>query len=508
MMADVSYNSGSDEQNIPKLIIRAIDSIRKIHKKRPEKEDIIHHVQKKHDITLSKATYEFDRMEETGEIFSVNRGEGKLSYFKSDEMQNTETIAELSEHFCNMRMSNSPSTETKHQDEEDSRARRALDFSPTDDFTRWLMNLVESQQGAYTELLQNLYLERDRNVDLSKRLKSYEEQLKTMSGKIEAIQISQENTRARGEKNTASPLTEITEGCPVLKLRQNKTSGHSLGHTSTDQLVDLRSQQHAKFIQHKIELQRNDTERDKQSVKPSGAFIAFDKEPAKVKTSVTTSNADKTQTQSTDSVSIQSHKLPTQSSSQNLRKHSSSNLDRSEVPDNDKNISQKKGDTWNDDITLVVGDSLCGGLDESKLSSRRNIKVRTFPGARVEDFYHYLVPLLKKQPRNLILAIGTNNCPLESAEEITNKISELVSFIKARVPDCCIAFAEIPIRNDNDLAKKTASKVNIVVKRIKDINILKQDNITEICLGKKGLHLNQRGTKTLALNIINYVRNW
>ena len=51
-------------------------------------------------------------------------------------------------------------------------------------------------------------------------------------------------------------------------------------------------------------------------------------------------------------------------------------------------------EVWKKGTVLIVGDSIVSGLRESKMSFRRNIKVRFFPGARIQDIYYYLVPLL------------------------------------------------------------------------------------------------------------------
>ena len=51
-------------------------------------------------------------------------------------------------------------------------------------------------------------------------------------------------------------------------------------------------------------------------------------------------------------------------------------------------------EVWKKGTVLIVGDSVVSGLRESKMSFRRNIKVRFFPGARIQDIYYYLVPLL------------------------------------------------------------------------------------------------------------------
>ena len=54
---------------------------------------------------------------------------------------------------------------------------------------------------------------------------------------------------------------------------------------------------------------------------------------------------------------------------------------------------------WPSGTCAIVGDSILSNIDERKISSRRNIKVRSFPGASCEDMKHYLVPILEKTPR-------------------------------------------------------------------------------------------------------------
>lgn len=53
---------------------------------------------------------------------------------------------------------------------------------------------------------------------------------------------------------------------------------------------------------------------------------------------------------------------------------------------------------WNHGCTLIAGDSILNGIDEKKLSKRRNVKVRNFPGATTADMKDYLKPLLRKNP--------------------------------------------------------------------------------------------------------------
>ena len=59
---------------------------------------------------------------------------------------------------------------------------------------------------------------------------------------------------------------------------------------------------------------------------------------------------------------------------------------------------------WPKNTTLIVGDSMISGIDQQRLLVKgRIIKVRSFPGAAINDMYHYIKPLLKKAPDNVIL---------------------------------------------------------------------------------------------------------
>ena len=79
--------------------------------------------------------------------------------------------------------------------------------------------------------------------------------------------------------------------------------------------------------------------------------------------------------------------------------------------------------------TFITGDSILSGLRESKMSKRRLIKVRYFPGARIRDMFFYLVPLLHKKPDKMILHIKTNYSTFYSATEIVEEIGKLKQYI-------------------------------------------------------------------------------
>ena len=67
--------------------------------------------------------------------------------------------------------------------------------------------------------------------------------------------------------------------------------------------------------------------------------------------------------------------------------------------------------TWRKGTTLIMGDSILSQIREDKLCKKGIVKVRCFPGAKFEDFYHYAIPLINKKPDRIVLHMGTNNAP-------------------------------------------------------------------------------------------------
>ena len=75
---------------------------------------------------------------------------------------------------------------------------------------------------------------------------------------------------------------------------------------------------------------------------------------------------------------------------------------------------------------LIVGDSMLAGIDENRLKTgKHKVKVRYFPGARTDDMYDYMKPLLRKLPDYIILHIGTNDALDNTLKEILDKVRKL-----------------------------------------------------------------------------------
>ena len=61
------------------------------------------------------------------------------------------------------------------------------------------------------------------------------------------------------------------------------------------------------------------------------------------------------------------------------------------IQNNSQNHQWKKG------TTLIIGDSILSGPKELKMSKRKTIKFRTFPGAAIGDMKFFIIPHLKKK---------------------------------------------------------------------------------------------------------------
>ena len=65
--------------------------------------------------------------------------------------------------------------------------------------------------------------------------------------------------------------------------------------------------------------------------------------------------------------------------------------------------------TWKYGTCLVVGDSMLRQIDETRMSRKFNLRVRSFPRAKISDMYHYLIPILNKKPDYIVLHVGTDD---------------------------------------------------------------------------------------------------
>ena len=131
--------------------------------------------------------------------------------------------------------------------------------------------------------------------------------------------------------------------------------------------------------------------------------------------------------------------------------------------------------------------------------------MRSFPGAKTDDTFYYLVPSLEKNPDYVILHVGTIDVFDHQSSEIISKLFKLKGFIQLKVTSCKVIISTPIKRYDN---KKESSVVDDVIQQLQQLNTetIINANIEENMLGKKGLHLNRNGLKQFAKNLIDAVR--
>ena len=102
---------------------------------------------------------------------------------------------------------------------------------------------------------------------------------------------------------------------------------------------------------------------------------------------------------------------------------------------------------------------MLGHTDETRMSRKFKVKVRSFPGAKTEDMFDYLVPLLGKMPDYVILHVGTDDAIDYEASDIVKKILQVKEFIKLRVPNYKVITSRAIKRHDNDNASRVIEEV-------------------------------------------------
>ena len=150
-----------------------------------------------------------------------------------------------------------------------------------------------------------------------------------------------------------------------------------------------------------------------------------------------------------------------------------------------------------------MGDSLISGLLENKMGT--NVKVRSFSGVLVKDFYNYLIPLLKKCPSNIILMAGTNDAVMSTSTAILQELLLLKAWIIETLPGVNVCISCPTVRWNNSKAKITIHHLRNKLSGL-NIDYIANDNIHSVHIGQKGLHLSGKGSGRLAMNYLSHIR--
>ena len=140
------------------------------------------------------------------------------------------------------------------------------------------------------------------------------------------------------------------------------------------------------------------------------------------------------------------------------------------------------------------------------MSKKKNVKVRSFPGATISDMADFVKPIIRKKPGSVILHVGTSDLKSNSEAQIADDIIDLANNIMSQQINCVISLLTYSKGN----IWNSGRTVNKIVKRKSDelgIRIIENDNLNSSHLNNSGLHLNKRGTISLAKTLIDSIRS-
>ena len=158
-------------------------------------------------------------------------------------------------------------------------------------------------------------------------------------------------------------------------------------------------------------------------------------------------------------------------------------------------------------IIEIIGDSHLNPIDANGISNKKNIIVRNHPGSTTEDIKSHIIPSLQKKRDAFIIHSGAN--ALTNNVDTIENMQSIVNSIKRKSSHSKIAISSVFIRTDKKDMPNKVKNLNIKLKAFCEENLIDficNDNVDELCLGLKKLHLNKKGNGRFATNIINYTK--
>ena len=108
---------------------------------------------------------------------------------------------------------------------------------------------------------------------------------------------------------------------------------------------------------------------------------------------------------------------------------------------------------------------MIAGLNGWRMNDKDNlVRVRSFPGATIDDMDDYIKPSTRAKPDSLIIHIGTKNLTCDGPKEVVHKINKLGQAIQNDSPNTNIAISELAPRKDSRELKSSVKSVNKLAK--------------------------------------------
>lgn len=179
---------------------------------------------------------------------------------------------------------------------------------------------------------------------------------------------------------------------------------------------------------------------------------------------------------------------------------------------NNKDVKSKNTPNANQEITkphtLLLTDSMGKRLNKNLMEANMGF-VTIKPGhGNISNIQNAVRKI--ENNTSLVVHVGTNDVASHPAGVVIGQLRKLEEEIKDQMEIGQVAFSSVIHRNDKQL-RRQIQHVNTALKLICDRNdwiYIDNNNITDDELWKDGLHLNTRGSKRLARNIINATKNF
>ena len=145
-------------------------------------------------------------------------------------------------------------------------------------------------------------------------------------------------------------------------------------------------------------------------------------------------------------------------------------------------------------------------MDGNRLSNKDiDVKIQCHGGCTISCMYSHLPKRFHQKPDLILLHIGSNDCTGKTSDEILQEYNMLTAYISNELP-CTKLIISLPIiRADSTRANAIQQNLKFKLKRL-FYTCLENLNVNLSPIGKKGLHLNNHGTKIMASNIISLIR--
>ena len=157
-------------------------------------------------------------------------------------------------------------------------------------------------------------------------------------------------------------------------------------------------------------------------------------------------------------------------------------------------------------LLYILSSSMLNQMDGGRLSNNRvEVRVQCHGGCTIRCLYSHLPNVIASKPDHILLHIGSNDCTSKTSDEVLKELKSLLNHLKLLLPYTIVTLSLPLIRSDNPTAAAIQKNLNVKMRKL-PYPFLDNHNISYDHLGKKGLHLNDHGTRIMAKNIISLVK--